>query len=222
MEVLQCFKKSALDVDLSNPWFWISVFSIAFNPFFWNVVARREYKTKFITKFFKGNRYYGCYALAAVIQTLGAIRFLTFEKAMLHQPKAECFQMLFIQVAAYVSFVVGFTLVMTSFFALGVAGTFLGDYFGILMDARVISFPFSVNDDPMYNGTALMSLGTALWSSSPAGIYLSGFVHLVYRIALAFEGPFTSEIYRKRDESRANPQADSTTAAIGTETKKEL
>lgn len=39
----------------------------------------------------------------------------------------------------------------------------IGDYFGILMDARVTSFPFSVNDDPMYNGTALMSLGTALW-----------------------------------------------------------
>lgn len=91
------------------------------------------------------------------------------------------------------------------------------------MDARVTSFPFNVNDDPMYNGTALMSLGTALWyrtrhgswlclatglfqtgndthkvaccfpgsfcrSSSPAGIYLSGFVHLVYRVALAFEG----------------------------------
>jgi hypothetical protein len=41
MEVLQCFKKSALNVDLSNPWFWMSVFSIAYNPFFWNVVARR-------------------------------------------------------------------------------------------------------------------------------------------------------------------------------------
>ncbi|OAQ29638.1 phospholipid methyltransferase [Linnemannia elongata AG-77] len=222
MELLQCFKKSALDVDLSSPWFWISVFSIAFNPFFWNVVARREYKTKVITKFFKGNRYSGCYALAAVIQTLGAIRFLTFEKAMLHQPKAECFQMLFTQVAAYVFFVVGFTLVMASFSPSESPGhslvktktrstpmRMLGDYFGILMDARVISFPFNVNDDPMYNGTALMSLGTALWSSSPAGIYLSGFVHLVYRIALAFEGPFTSEIYRKRDESRKAGPRDS-------------
>ncbi|KAK3824403.1 MAG: phospholipid methyltransferase-domain-containing protein [Linnemannia elongata] len=222
MDVLQCFTESALDVDLSNPWFWISVFSIAYNPFFWNVVARREYQTKFITKFFNNNSYYGCYALAAVIQTLGAIRFLTFEKAMLHQPKAECFQILSIQVAAYVFFIGGFTLVMSSFFALGVTGTFLGDYFGILMDARVTSFPFNVNDDPMYNGTALMSLGTALWSSSPAGIYLSGFVHLVYRVALAFEGPFTSEIYRKRNESRTNPHAGSTKAAIETESKKEL
>jgi hypothetical protein len=41
MEVIQCLKKSALDVDLSNPWFWISVASITFNPFFWNVVAQR-------------------------------------------------------------------------------------------------------------------------------------------------------------------------------------
>lgn len=46
---------------------------------------------------------------------------------MIHQPKAECFQMLSIQVAAYVFFIVGFTLVMSSFFALGVTGTFLGN-----------------------------------------------------------------------------------------------
>lgn len=39
----------------------------------------------------------------------------------------------------------------------------LGDYFGILMDERVTSFPFSVNDDPMYNGTVLIFLGTAIW-----------------------------------------------------------
>ncbi|KAF9901563.1 Phosphatidyl-N-methylethanolamine N-methyltransferase [Linnemannia zychae] len=202
MDVLQCFQDSSLNVDFSNPWFWVSVASISFNPLFWNIVARREYRTKFITRFFKGNSYYGCYALAAVIQTLGAIRFLIFEKAMLHQPKAECFQIPFIQFAALTFTVSGATLVLSSFFALGVTGTFLGDYFGILMDARVTSFPFNINDDPMYNGTALMSLGTALWSLCPAGIYLSGVVHVVYRVALAFEGPFTSEIYRKREESR--------------------
>ncbi|KAF9306035.1 Phosphatidyl-N-methylethanolamine N-methyltransferase [Mortierella antarctica] len=78
MDVLASFQKSTFNVDLSNPWFWISVGSIAFNPTFWNTVARR------------------------------------------------------------------------------------GDYFDILMEARVTSFPFNVNDNPMYNGTALMSLGTAL------------------------------------------------------------
>ena len=39
----------------------------------------------------------------------------------------------------------------------------IGDYFGILMDERVTSFPFNVNDNPMYNGTVMIFLGTALW-----------------------------------------------------------
>lgn len=32
---------------------------------------------------------------------------------------------------------------------LGVVGTYLGDYFGILMEERVTAFPFNVMDDPM-------------------------------------------------------------------------
>lgn len=39
----------------------------------------------------------------------------------------------------------------------------IGDYFGILMDERVTSFPFNVNENPMYNGTVMIFLGTALW-----------------------------------------------------------
>jgi phosphatidylethanolamine N-methyltransferase len=33
--------------------------------------------------------------------------------------------------------------------ALGVTGTYLGDYFGILMDEMVVGFPFNVTDAPM-------------------------------------------------------------------------
>jgi len=39
----------------------------------------------------------------------------------------------------------------------------LGDYFGILMDERVTSFPFNVNENPMYNGTVMIFMGTAIW-----------------------------------------------------------
>lgn len=39
----------------------------------------------------------------------------------------------------------------------------LGDYFGILMEDRVTSFPFNVNENPMYNGTVMIFLGTAMW-----------------------------------------------------------
>lgn len=63
----------------------------------------------------------------------------------------------------------------------------LGDYFGILMDARVTGFPFNVTDNPMYHGSTLSFLGTALWFAKPAGIILSVLVFSLYTIALRFE-----------------------------------
>lgn len=48
-------------------------------------------------------------------------------------------------------------------YALGVTGTYLGDYFGILMDDMVTGFPFNVVADPMYVGSGLSFFAVALW-----------------------------------------------------------
>lgn len=87
-------------------------------------------------------------------------------------------------------------------YALGVTGTYLGDYFGILMDAPVTSFPFNVTDAPMYHGSTLSFLATAIWRGKPAGIALTGLVTIGYAIARMYEDPFTSMIYAKREEER--------------------
>lgn len=87
-------------------------------------------------------------------------------------------------------------------YALGITGTYLGDYFGILMDEMVTGFPFNVTDAPMYYGSTMSFLGSALWFGKPAGLALSGLVFVVYKIALRFEDPFTAEIYAKRERSR--------------------
>ncbi len=42
------------------------------------------------------------------------------------------------------------------------AGTFLGDYFGILMSKKVEGFPFNVLDNPMYVGSTMIFLSGAL------------------------------------------------------------
>jgi len=39
---------------------------------------------------------------------------------------------------------------------------FVGDYFGMLLSAKVTRFPFSVMNNPMYWGATLNFLGTAL------------------------------------------------------------
>ncbi|KAI3365453.1 hypothetical protein L3Q82_010531, partial [Scortum barcoo] len=57
--------------------------------------------------------------------------------------------------------VLGTVLVVSSFLALGFTGTFLGDYFGILMDEKVTVFPFNIIENPMYWGSTANYLGLA-------------------------------------------------------------
>lgn len=92
---------------------------------------------------------------------------------------------------------------MTSTYALGITGTFLGDYFGILMDDIVTGFPFNVCDAPMYYGSTMSFLGTALLYGKPAGLLLTAWVLAVYLVALQLENPFTAGIYEKREQERA-------------------
>jgi methylene-fatty-acyl-phospholipid synthase len=99
-------------------------------------------------------------------------------------------------------FATGNVLVLSSMWALGVTGTYLGDYFGILMDAPVTSFPFNVTDAPMYHGSTLSFLATAIWRGKPAGIALTGLVAVAYAIARTYEDPFTGMIYQKREDER--------------------
>jgi methylene-fatty-acyl-phospholipid synthase len=97
---------------------------------------------------------------------------------------------------------VGQLFVITSFLKLGITGTFLGDYCGILMEERVTGFPFSVLDNPMYVGSTLTFLAYSLYYGSAAGILITIEVAIVYKIALMFEGPYTTQIYLEREAQR--------------------
>ncbi|PUU82371.1 phospholipid methyltransferase-domain-containing protein [Tuber borchii] len=190
-------------VDLNQKSLLVAAGSIAFNPIFWNVVARQEYHNKVLTKLFGGNSRYGCYFLAAVIFGIGIFRDFLYEQALRQQPSLDVLQTGAVKLAAAVLFFCGNVLVLTSMWALGFTGTYLGDYFGILMDHRVTSFPFNVTDAPMYYGSTMAFLGSALWFAKPAGLLLTAEVFVVYKIALMFEDPFTGAIYAKRERERA-------------------
>jgi phosphatidylethanolamine/phosphatidyl-N-methylethanolamine N-methyltransferase len=103
---------------------------------------------------------------------------------------------------AYALLALGNTLVLSSMWALGLTGTYLGDYFGILMDAPVTGFPFNVTGAPMYWGSCCSFLGSALLYGRPVGVLLTGEVWLMYILALRWEDPFTAGIYKKRDRER--------------------
>jgi len=117
-----------------------------------------------------------------------------------------------VQYAAYALLAVGNILVLSSTYQLGITGTFLGDYFGILLDDIVTGFPFNLMNAPMYYGSTMNFLGTALLYGKPAGILLTLHVLVVYLVAIRFEDSFTAAIYAKRDKERKE----------GKESKKEL
>ena len=71
------------------------------------------------------------------------------------------------------------------------------------MDSMVTGFPFNITSAPMYYGSTMSFLGTALLYGKPAGIVLTVWVLFVYIVAIQFENPFTSGIYARRERERA-------------------
>ncbi|KAI4604268.1 Phosphatidyl-N-methylethanolamine N-methyltransferase [Pestalotiopsis sp. 9143b] len=195
------FEPSKL-VDLDQKSLYLSAAAIAFNPTFWNIVARREYRTHFMSRMFNNNRKAACYFLAATIFSLGLFRDFLYERALRAQPSYPLLEAPEVKYLAYALIASGNVLVISSTWALGITGTFLGDYFDILMDHMVTGFPFNVTEAPMYWGSTCSFLGTALLYGKPAGLLLTAWVWVVYKVALAYENPFTSEIYAKRDRER--------------------
>ncbi|CAG8557529.1 13646_t:CDS:2 [Funneliformis caledonium] len=187
-------------IDFSQTSFWISFASITFNPLFWNIAARKEHKTRVISRFVGGNPYVGCYCLALMIFSLGIFRDFLYKKAIEDQPTFPSLNNDYSKGLALVLFFTGNIFVLSSMYVLGVTGTYLGDYFGILMSERVTSFPFNVLENPMYYGSSMVFLSTALWYASPAGMLLTIWAFVLYLIALKYEGPFTSMIYAQHEE----------------------
>ena len=111
-----------------------------------------------------------------------------YERALKDQPTQKILPEPLDTLVPAVLFLLGQTFVVTSTWALGVTGTFLGDYFGILMDHRVEGFPFNVLRDPMYVGSTMCFAAGALWYEKPAGLLVTVYVYIVYIIALKFEG----------------------------------
>lgn len=150
-------------IDLAQPSLYVAAASIIFNPTYWNIVAQNEYRNKTITRILNGNRYLGCYLLAASIFSLGILRDHLYNVALKDQPTHPLLTLPAVKVAAAGLFLAGNVFVLSSMWALGVTGTYLGDYFGILMDHMVTGFPFNVMSDPMYWGSSMSFAGVALW-----------------------------------------------------------
>lgn len=188
-------------INFYEPSFCIAVIAIIFNPLFWNVVARWEHRTRRLSRVF-GSPYLACYCLGFVIIMLNVYRSHSMTIAMKAQARWELLERTDVFYISVTLMVLGTLLVVSSFLALGFTGTFLGDYFGILMDEKVTGFPFNIMENPMYWGSTANYLGLALIGASPVGLVLTAIVAVSYKVAIEFEGPFTGQIYQERSQRR--------------------
>ncbi|CAF1028381.1 unnamed protein product [Adineta steineri] len=150
----------------------------------------------------KNIRYIVCYLLMIWIFSFSSYRDYLIRKTIQNQPQliiSDEYSML-LKLISIAIFILGQIFVLSSFYKLGITGTFLGDYCGILMDAPVTTFPFNVLNNPMYVGSTLSFFALALYYSSPVGLLLTTEVYIVYQIALLFEEPYTRWIYAQKNK----------------------
>uniref|UniRef100_A0A8C9CD03 Phosphatidylethanolamine N-methyltransferase n=1 Tax=Phocoena sinus TaxID=42100 RepID=A0A8C9CD03_PHOSS len=152
-------------VGPSEPHSVAAVPTIAFYPLFWNVVAKWEHKTREPSGAF-GSPHLACFTLGEAILLLNMLR---STQAMLSQPRMQSLDNPLAYRVGLALLGVGGVFVLSSFLALGFTGTSLGDYFRILKEARVTTFPFSVLDNPMYWGNTANHLGWGVfWGGIPS------------------------------------------------------
>ena len=143
-----------------------------------------------------------CYLLTIWIFSFSSYRDYLIRQTIQQQPKllVSGYYASTLPLLSILIFLLGQVFVLSSFYKLGITGTFLGDYCGILMSAPVTTFPFNVLNNPMYVGSTLSFLAMALYYSSPVGVLLAIEVYLVYQIAQLFEEPYTTRIYAQKNE----------------------
>jgi len=180
---------------------------VIFNPLMWNIVARTEYKTKFLTRLFRGNNKLACIINGIIIFVIGLTRDYLYNQMLQRQPRFTPIEdmlegsydrnmiEMIINVVAGIMLICGNTLVLGAYYRLGLIGTYLGDYFGILLKEKISGFPFSVSTCPMYDGSSLNFLAFALYNRSLVGGLVAIFVYICYHVACIFEDSFTDMIY---------------------------
>lgn len=165
---------------------------------YWNFGARLEYYTKAVSTLCFNNKKFAVYVFSLTVFTLGLFRDEIYRAALMDQPTSPYLDNALLKLIGVAAFGWGSTLVLSSMYKLGIVGTYLGDHFGFLFDERIVDFPFNVCDNPMYDGSTLCFLGTALFYGKPAGLFASALVYTMYQIVLLIEEPFTAKIYSKR------------------------
>ncbi|KAI0567812.1 Phosphatidylethanolamine N-methyltransferase [Gracilaria domingensis] len=179
----------------------LAILATVLPPLAWNIIGPLEYFTKIPSRL-SVRPIIGVYISGAIIATLSVLRSVLFLVAIRSQPRLPELDTPYYHAVAGVVGAFGVSMFIGAYYRLGICGTYLGDYFGFLMNEKVTAFPFNVASNPMYDGSSLMHLAEAIMERSPAGILLSAWLFFCYRCGCILEEPFTERLYSEREERR--------------------
>lgn len=148
-------------VDVSKPSFALALIATVLPPLVWNIIGPLEYYSHAVSTIVR-KPIIGVYLSAIIVATLSVFRSAIFTIAMREQPVWNELDDPIIHAVSGAAFVMGLTFFIGAYYRLQITGTYLGDYFGILRDERITKFPFSVLDNPMYDGSSIFHFAEAV------------------------------------------------------------
>eukprot|EP00172_Hildenbrandia_rubra_P004442 Plantae.Rhodophyta-Hildenbrandia_rubra.ctg8995.p1 GENE.Plantae.Rhodophyta-Hildenbrandia_rubra.ctg8995~~Plantae.Rhodophyta-Hildenbrandia_rubra.ctg8995.p1 ORF type:complete len:210 (+),score=6.40 Plantae.Rhodophyta-Hildenbrandia_rubra.ctg8995:274-903(+) len=139
-----------------------SILIVALNPFIWNIFGRLEHNTGAISTIFFG-RQSGVYALSLWIFCFSNYRNALVHELVTSSPRVDWMSGPIFKATSIILGIIGVIIAGAAYIRLGITMTYLGDYFGFLMDKKETRFPFNIMKHPMYDGIAMVFLAKALW-----------------------------------------------------------
>eukprot|EP00045_Choanoeca_perplexa_P023000 m.11593 g.11593 ORF g.11593 m.11593 type:complete len:250 (-) comp9851_c0_seq1:100-849(-) len=186
---------------LSQPSAIVSILVTLASPVFWNLIPR--YLGEPMIKAF-GSRRIAMLIFALYVMVTSFYREVVFVDAIEEDPvktfamfkSLDAFTLdLVTDKLGWAVTVFGLVLSSSAMYRLGIFGTYMGEFFGVMLKEKITSFPFSHFNNPMYLGSSLFHVGLALQAQSPVGAALALWVFYTYYLAGAYEGPLMQTMY---------------------------
>lgn len=170
-------------IDFTEPNFQFSIVYSFLCFLGWVLIPHLEFKYKILSRFMNGDQEKACDFLSYFLIYTGTMRNHAINE-MINKNKTINYGIYEIpaQIIAYSLITFGTTLVTFSFYRLGLRGMYFGDHFGFLLKEKIVSFPYNYFPNAQYVGTTWLLIGVSIAYHSPAGLFISLLVNILYQV----------------------------------------
>ena len=191
-----------LSINIFEESFYMSVFYAVLSFVFWMIVPQLEYRFNLFSQCMDNDKTKVHDFFIYFLINNGAYRNLTFHNAVRANLAIDFGQYsLIIEIISLIAAILGFLLICSTYYRLGMRGIYFGDYFNFRFTERITAFPYSHFDNPQYLGTTMLFTGYSLFYHSPAGLFLSVLNLLLYKIFAIMEFYELEKFYPKTGSS---------------------